>query len=710
MEAKRVETQIGRETLTLETGRMARQAHGSVLVQYADTVVLVTACASPEAVDMGYFPLRVDYREMTYAAGKIPGGFFKREGRPTTKEVLTCRLMDRPIRPLFPDGYMNEVQVIGTVLSADRQNDPDVLSMIGASASLLIAPNIPFSGPTGTVRVGRVNGEWLINPTHAERAESDVDLIVSGTEDAITMIEGCAQEISEAEILEAVKLAEASIAQICRLQKQLAEAAGIDCTTAAAEREPNELLEKLDTEFSDRVYAANGVLGKFERRDALEAVKADIIEKYAAPEGEEGPRARDLSDLFDTLEKKALQKKILTEGIRGDGRKPDEIRTITCEVGVLPRVHGSALFTRGETQALVACTLGTTSDEQRVDGLEEEYKKKFMLHYNFPPFCVGEVKFLRGASRRELGHGHLAETSLQGVLPGGDEFPYTLRLVSDIMESNGSSSMASVCGGTLCLMDAGVPIKRPVAGIAMGMIQGDGKCVILSDIAGEEDHCGCMDLKVTGTENGITAIQMDLKISGITSEELERAFAQAKEGRMHILGEMLKAIAKPREAISEYAPRLLRITINPEKIGMVIGPGGKVIRALQEATGSNIEIEDDGTVTISSLVAEGAEAAKARILAMTEEPEVGRIYEGTVATIKDFGAFVEILPGTDGLVHISEMSDGYVKDVASICAVGDKMRVKLIEVDSQGRIRLSRKAALKEEGKQDEKAEPRKKD
>jgi len=696
METKRVEARIGRHTLSIETGRMAKQANGSVLVRYADTVVLVTACASEGPVDLGYFPLRVDYREMTYAAGKIPGGFFKREGRPTTKEVLTCRLMDRPIRPLFPSGFMNEVQVIGVVLSADRANDPDILSVVGGSAALLLAPDIPFFGPIGAVRVGRVDGNLILNPTHSERVLSDFDIVVAGTDQAVCMIEGDAREVNNDEVMEAVLFGHRAIKDLTRVQRELADAVGAPSRAEAAAEEPNPALPVIEAEYFDRIAAATRGGDKFTRRNALKAIAEEAFARYGAEQTPDGLPESQVKAALEACEKKATRDRILNEGVRSDGRRPEEIRPITCEVGVLPRAHGSALFTRGETQALVACTLGTVSDEQRVDGLEEEYTKKFMLHYNFPPFCVGEVKFLRAPSRREQGHGNLAERSLQSILPPAEEFPYTLRLVSDILESNGSSSMASVCGGTLALMDAGVPIRRPVAGIAMGMVVSEGRTAILSDIQGEEDHYGDMDLKVAGTQRGITGIQMDLKTHGITEHDLAQALEQAREGRLQILRTMLQALDRPRDTISKYAPRLIRIKINPEKIGTVIGPGGKVVRALQEETDSNIEIDDDGTVTISSLSADGAERARQKIEAMTEEVQVGKVYEGTVTTIKDFGAFVEILPNQDGLVHISELSDSYVRDIHSLCKVGDRMLVKVIDIDGQGRIRLSRKAALKE--------------
>ena len=691
----RVETRIGRHMLSIETGKLARQADAAVVVKYGETVVLVTAVSAPPPDWADFFPLRADYREMTYAAGKFPGGFFKREGRLTSKETLTCRLMDRPIRPLFPDGYREDIQMIAVVLSADKKHDPDILAMVGSSAALTLSPAIPFLGPIGAVRIGKVGDEFIINPTHEERSAGTIDLVVAGTEKAVVMIEGEAQGASDEEILEAIGLAQRAIREIIRIQTELVAAVGVK-VPEILQAGPDPLAQELEAKYFDRLVEANRARGKFERRDALKAVADQVVEEYAGQiAAEDGPSESDIRTALEKIEKKAVRHCIL-EGTRSDGRGPTDIRDITSEVAILPRVHGSSLFTRGETQALVTCTLGTVSDEQRVDGLEEEYRKKFMLDYNFPPFCVGEVKPLRGPSRRDYGHGHLAEISLKPVLPTAEEFPYTIRIVSDILESNGSSSMASVCGGTLCLMDAGVPIRDPVAGIAMGLVAEGDQIVILSDIAGEEDYCGDMDLKIAGTRHGITAVQMDLKITGVDEEILARAFEQAREGRLAILREMLLAIDKPRAQISEYAPRLLLIKVNPEKIGLIIGPGGKMVRSIQEETNSTIEIEDDGTITISSLSAEGAEKAKATILAMTEEPEIGKTYLGRVAAVKDFGCFVEILPGRDGLVHVSELSDSFVKDVSSICKVGDEMLVKLISIDDQNRLRLSRKAALKE--------------
>jgi polyribonucleotide nucleotidyltransferase len=699
MDVKSVETKVGQHSMRIETGRVAKQADGAVVVWYADTVVLVTAVASKGPVQSDFFPLRTDYREMTYAAGKFPGGFYKREGRPTIKEILTSRLMDRPIRPLFPDGYMNELQVVSQVLSADRVNDPDVLAMVGASACLVLAENIPFLGPVGAVRVGRVNGELIINPTVEQRVAGDIDIVVSGTETEIVMIEGSAKEVSEQEIIDAIALGHKAVAGIAQLQKELAGICGKKWQPDVKPAEPHPLYATLLKDYYSRVQAANIISGKMNRKKALDTIREEILAKYCAPDTQPQVTTGAMNNLFMEMEHKAVREQIASTGRRSDGRGLTDIRPITCDVGILPRVHGSALFTRGETQALVTCTLGTVTDEQRVDGLGEEYTKKFMLDYNFPPFCVGESRMMRGPGRREIGHGDLAERSLARVMPTEDVFPYTVRIVSDILESNGSSSMASVCGATLAMMDAGVQIVRPVAGIAMGMVKEGDKACILSDILGEEDHCGDMDLKVAGTQNGVTGIQMDLKLGGISHEILVRSFEQAREGRLAILQKMLSAIAQPRAEISRLAPKLVRIKIPPDKIGALIGPGGKNVRKLQEDTKSTIEIEDDGTVTISSESTETTDKARAIIESMFAEPEIGRTYEGPVSTVKDFGCFVEFMPGRDGLVHISELSDTYVKDISSICKVGDIMLVKVIDIDDQGRVRLSRKAALK--GKSD---------
>ena len=697
MESKRVEAQIGGRTLSLETGKIAKQASGAVLVQYGDSVVLVASVDGPLKFEADFFPLRVDYREMTYAAGKFPGGFFKREGRPTQKEILTSRLMDRPIRPLFPDDYREDVMISGHVLAYDRENDPDMLAMIGASASLAIAPRIPFLGPIGAVRVAKVGDELVLNPTVSQLAESTFNIVVAGSENAITMIEGFADEASEDDILKAITFSEGPIKEIVRIQKELVDMLGVTMPELPAPKECP-LLAEVDAKYFDRVMAAHQVIGKFARRDAIAALQAEAVAEYVKEDAQDGPTKGDMGHIFHELERKACRTLIMRDGKREDGRALDTVRPITCEVGLLPMVHGSALFTRGETQALVTCTLGSSMDEQRVDGLEDEIKKKFMLHYNFPGFCVGEAKPPRGPGRREIGHGMLAERSLEAVLPASDVFPYTIRIVSDIMESNGSSSQASVCGGTLCMMDAGVPLRQPVAGVAMGLVSENGETRVLTDICGSEDHFGDMDLKIAGTQNGITGVQMDLKVTGVTEATLREAFEKARDARVHVLRNMLTAIDRPREEVSRYAPRLLLVKLPEDKIGMVIGPGGKTIKGIQESTGASLDIEDDGTLNIACRDAEGAERAREIVLAMIEEPEVGKVYHGKVTGIKDFGAFVEIIPGRDGLVHISEMSDGYVQKVDDICKIGDPMTVKILSVDDQGKIRLSRKAVIQDEG------------
>ncbi len=694
MAIHKVEKSIGNRVLSLESNKLARQADGAVTVKYGDTVVLVTAVAGRER-DIDFFPLTVDYREKTYAAGKFPGGFYKREGRPTAKEILTMRLMDRPIRPLFPMSYRNDVQVMCVVLSVDKENDPDILGMIGASAALSISP-IPFEGPAGSVRVGKVNGEFVLNPTHSELKDSAMDLVLSGTEDGVLMVEAAANEVTEDDILRAMVFAEESVKEIVQLQRELISICGKEKQQVAEIETDEGLYNAVWKEAYDQVKEKSQTPGKQERDRALNEIRNALIEKHCKAEGAE-TKDKDINYIFDQMERKAVREQILNDNKRVDGRGFDEIRPISCEVGVLPMTHGSALFTRGETQALVVATLGTSMDEQKVDGLGEEYSKKFMLHYNFPPFCVGETKNVFGPSRREIGHGNLAERALEVVMPEREDFPYTVRLVSDILESNGSSSMGSVCGGTLCLMDAGVSIKDPVAGIAMGLIKEDDEVYILSDILGTEDHFGDMDFKVAGTQRGITALQMDLKIPWLNEEIMRKALEQAREGRIHILKEMLNVLDKPRAGISDHAPRLLRIKINPDKIGLVIGPGGKNVKKIQEDTGARVEIENDGTVVISSPEADAAEKAKKIIEGMTEEVQVGKIYTGKVSVVKEYGAFVEVLPGQDGLLHISEMSDGYIEKVEDAVKVGQEIEVKVIGIDDQKRIRLSRKAVLKEQ-------------
>lgn len=691
----KVEKLIGKRVLSIEVGKIAKQADGSALVQYGDTMVLAAAVSSPEEKeDADFFPLTIDYREKMYATGKFPGGFFKREGRPTSKEILTMRLIDRPIRPLFPETYLREVQVQSMVLSADKENDPDVLAMIAASAALTVS-SIPFQGPTGSVRVAQIDGSFVINPTHEELTKSTIDLVISGTEEAITMVESSGKEVPEERMVDAIMFGHAFIKEIVQLQKELLVKCRKEKQPIPPLKVDMKLLETIKNKYQAEIGAKNLTPGKEERSNALREIVKRIIAEYCT-DAEGAPTKKAIKAIFERIETTVVREQIINEGKRPDGRGLTGIRPITCEVGLLPRTHGSALFTRGETQALVVTTLGTTSDEQKIDTLEDEYSKKFMLDYNFPPFCVGEVKPLRGPGRREIGHGALAERSLEAVLPAPGKFPYTIRIVSDVMESNGSSSMATVCGGTLSMMDAGVPITEPVAGIAMGLVkEGDSVC-ILSDILGTEDHLGDMDFKVAGTKNGVTALQMDIKISGITEKIMRDALKQAKEGRLLILAELARVIERPREQISVYAPKLVQIKINPEKIGMVIGPGGKNIKKIQEETGAKIEIEDDGTVFISSALATSVDRAKIWIERMTEEVQVGKVYTGKVLSIKEYGAFVEIFPGHDGLVHISEISDTRVEKVEDVVQVGQEIMIKVIGIDDQKRVKLSRKAALKD--------------
>jgi polyribonucleotide nucleotidyltransferase len=677
----------------METGELAKQAAGSCLVQFGETVVLVAAASGPPRPG-DFFPLTCDYRERVAAAGKFPGGFLKREGRPTTKETLTARLMDRPIRPSFPEWFQDEVQIQSFVLAADRQNDPDVLAMNGASAALGLSP-LPFHGPIGSVRLGYIDGSFVPFPSHDELEDSDLDVIVSGTKDAILMIEGFARELPEDVIFEAIVTAHGYIRQICEMQEELAVQAGT-VKASYPVPEPNSLYQTLETNYCEALKQAKRTEGKHARAEAVETLKtralAEIIPDPAAADAIEPGR---FTAAWQALEEHVVRELILS-GTRPDGRDYKSLRPISCKVDLLPRVHGSALFQRGETQALVTVTLGTGRDEQRVDGLVEEYSQKFMLHYYFPPFSVGEVRPIRGPGRREIGHGALAERSIKPVLPPPEDFPYTIRIISDILESNGSSSMASVCGATLGLMAAGVPLTNPVAGISTGLVKQGDRWVLLTDIIGDEDHFGDMDFKIAGTQNGITGIQLDLKIHGISEEIIRATLAQSREARIEILRKMLTAISRPREEISVWAPRLLRTHIDPEKIGLLIGPGGKMIRSIQEATGASIEVEDDGTVTVASNVMEGAKEAMKRIEALTASVEIGRIYDGRVTSVKDFGAFIEILPGKDGLCHISELAEEYVSNVSDVCKVGDELQVKVIAIDDQDRVKLSRKAAIKE--------------
>ncbi|MCA9119847.1 MAG: polyribonucleotide nucleotidyltransferase [Planctomycetales bacterium] len=696
----RVEKQIGKSTLSFETGVLAKQAAGAVLAQYGETVVLVAVASGPPRGGQDFFPLTCDYRERTAAAGKFPGGFIKREGRPSTKETLTARLMDRPIRPLFPKGYFNEVQVQAFVVSSDRQNDSDVIAMNGASAALHVSP-LPFEGPIASVRVGRINGEFVPFPTQEDLEESDLDLIVSGSVDAVLMIEGFAREMPEDDMVNAILYAHDVIRQVCDLQRELAEKVNVqkDPVTIA---EDDGLFGRVKDRFYDEYKAAKQTPGKQARGEACASVKERAISEFIPDPNAEGAICGErFSHVWHDLEERVVRDLIL-QGTRPDGRDNKTLRDIECTVDVLPQVHGSAVFQRGETQSLVTITLGTGKDEQRVDGLFEEYSKKFMLDYNFPSFSVGECRPIRGPGRREIGHGALAERSVKPVIPSPEDFPYTIRVISDILESNGSSSMASVCGATLGLMAAGVPITNPVAGISIGLVkESEDQYVLLTDIIGDEDHFGDMDFKVAGTQDGITGIQLDLKINGISEAIIRGALAQARDTRIEILKKILLTIREPRADISINAPRLLQIKINPEKIGLVIGPGGKMIRAIQEETGTVIEIEEDGTVTVASSNGEWAQAAINKIDALTANVTIGKIYDGKVASIKDFGAFVEILPGRDGLCHISELANGYVGSVSDVCSVGDDMKVYVIDVDEHDRVKLSRRKALEELGIED---------
>jgi len=698
------ETEIGGKKLSIETGRFAKQADGSVMVRYGDTMVLVTAVAADEPREgLDYFPLQVEYREKTSAAGKFPGGFIKREGRPSEKEILSARLIDRPIRPMFPESFVNETQIVVFVLSHDGENDADVLGAVGASAALSIS-NIPFNTPIAEVRVGRVNGEFIVNPTHNQLQESDLELVVAGSADSIMMVEGESKEVSEPELLDALKFAQLEIKKLVDLQVELVKEVG-KTKREVLEDEVDENLKKdvyqlAEDKFKEIVYS---VLTKDERsaknKELGNSVLEALNEKY--PEQEKA-----IKNILHDLEKDLMRERILKEGIRLDGRNTEQVRPISIELGILARTHGSALFTRGETQSLTTLTLGSKNDEQSVDGLFEAYSKRFVLHYNFPPFSVGEVGRMTGVGRREIGHGNLAERALKIMVPKEDDkFPYAVRLISDILESNGSSSMASVCAGSLALMDGGVPIKKSVAGIAMGLIKEGDQYAVLTDILGNEDHLGDMDFKVAGTKDGITAFQMDIKIQGISYEIMEKALYQAKDGRMHILSIMEEAISQPRETLSQFAPRLLTIKVETDQIGMIIGPGGKTIQKMQRDFGVDINIEDDGTITIASPDKDGATGCKEFIKGLTALPEVGKIYDGKVIKIMDFGAFVEILPGKEGLLHISQIDNKRVNKVTDYLKEGDHIKVKLLKTEN-GKFSLSRKVLLNGEGKETaEKAE-----
>ena len=697
----RVEKKIGRQVLSIETGQVAKQAAGAVLIQYGETVVLVAAAHSDPRQGIDFFPLMCDYRERFAAAGKFPGGFLKREGRPSTKEILSARLMDRPIRPLWPDGFMDEVQIQAAVVSSDQENDGDVLAMNGASAALQISP-LPFLGPIASVRVGKVDGELVAFPTNSELEESELDMIVSGSRDQVAMIEGFANEMPEDEMVEAIQFAHSVIRDVIDLMDELEKKVAPEKMEFVAP-EDDGLMDKLSGAYYDEFKTRMQTPGKQERaavvRELADKAMAELIPD---PDADGAICTKRFKTVWHDLEKK-IARDLIIAGTRPDGRDATSLRPIHCETDVLPRVHGSAIFQRGETQALITVTLGTARDEQRVDGLHEEYSKKFMLDYNFPSYSVGECRPIRGPGRREIGHGCLAERSVAPVLPEADDFPYTVRVISDITESNGSSSMGSVCGATLGLMASGVPISNPVAGISVGLVrQSDSEYVLLTDIIGAEDHFGDMDFKIAGTQNGITGIQLDLKITGISDEIIRATLKQSREARIEILRKMLTTIPRPRRETAPTAPRLLRTRIAPDKIGALIGPGGKNIRGIQEATGCVIEVDDDGTVLVAGNDKDSAAEAMKQVEACTATVQIGKIYDGIVSSIKDFGAFVEILPGRDGLCHISELSSGYISSIDKVVNVGDAMKVLVIDVDEHDRVKLSRRQALEELGEEDE--------
>ena len=696
---ERVEIELDGRTISLEAGDLARQAGGSVVVRQGDTMVLVAATMAPkprEGID--FFPLTVDYREKTYAAGKIPGGYLKREARPSDYETLTCRLIDRPLRPLFPDGFRNETQLVCFVVSHDQVNPADIIAMTGASAALMIS-DIPFDNPIAGARIGRVEGNFVFNPTYEESEKSDIQLLMAGTTDGIVMVEAGAKEASEEEMMNALEFGHERIKKLIDLQVQLKERINKEKATVVKEEIDAALVERVNSIACPKLEQAMEITGKQERTNAVSQIKTDL-EAEINPEGEDDLKGT-LGNIFHDAEKNVVRKMILEKKKRVDGRNLNEVRPISIKTGYLPRVHGSSVFTRGETQALVSATLGTNSDEQRLDTLERKGTKHFYLHYNFPAFCTGETKFIGGPGRREIGHGMLAERALESVLPDREKFPYTIRIVSDILESNGSSSMASVCGGALALMDAGVPISNPVAGIAMGLIKEGDQVAILSDILGSEDHLGDMDFKVAGTKNGITALQMDIKIAGLDKSIMEQAMQQAKEGRLHILGEMNKSLDAPRPELSKHAPRIITMKVPTDKIRDIIGPGGKVIRGIIDRCGVSVDIDDSGLVSIASSDQAAADKAIEYIENLIQEAKIGTIYLGKVKKIVDFGAFVEIFPGTDGLVHISQICDRRIQSVSDEIQEGDEIKVKVIDVDQQGKIKLSRKEALKETAAED---------
>ncbi len=687
----KVQAEVGGKTISIETGKIAKQASGSIVIQCGETVVLVTVVGAKEnKPELGFLPLTIEYQEKLASVGRIPGNYFRREiGRPSDHEVLTCRITDRPLRPLFPKGYYSETQVIATVLSADQQNDPDVLALTGASCALTIS-DVPFQGPVAGARVGYVNGDYILNPTNAELVGSTLNMIVACTRNAVVMVEGQADSLSEDEILSAIFFVHEQVQPLIDLQEDLQKSNGTEKRVVD--------LPVVDEELKARVaeVAATGMEKVVTTADKLERGKLsdELLDQVISKIDEEDDRRGEIKEMFSSYKKTVMRSKTVNDEVRIDGRSFDQIREITCEAGYLPRTHGSALFTRGETQALVSATLGSERDKQRVETLTGEVNNRFMLHYNFPPYCVGEARFLRGPSRRDVGHGTLAMRGLQTVLPTEDEFPYSIRVVSEILESNGSSSMATVCGGSMAMMDAGIPIKKPVSGIAMGLIKEGDKVVILSDILGDEDHLGDMEFKVVGTDDGITSLQMDIKIDGVDREIMGKALSQAKAGRLHILEEMKKGIAAAREEIADHAPKYLVHKINPDKIRDIIGPGGKIIKEMSAEYDAKIEVDDSGTVKIFTANGTMAAALLEHIKSITAEAEVGKVYKGKVKTIKDFGAFVEILPGTDGLVHISELDTKRVSKVTDVVQEGEEIEVKVLDVDNRGRIRLSRKALL----------------
>lgn len=691
---KTVSADIGGKLLSIQTGKVAKQASGSVVVQHGETVVLVTVVSAYDLRGTNFLPLSVEYQEKIYAAGRIPGNYFRREiGRPSEKETLTARLIDRPIRPLFPKEYRSEIQVIATVLSMDHQNDPDMLAMVGASAALEIS-DIPFAGPIAGLRVARVDGQLIANPTIDECENSDINIIVAGSKTGVVMVEGGSDRVNETDMLEAIFFGHQQMQPLIDIQVELKEAVGKPKREFIPPEKDSDLVDKLDAEVAGRIRDAVTIPDKIQRNTAMRELKAAICEELGDSFAD---RKSEVYSILGDLQKRICRDLILKEGRRIDNRKFDEVRPITCEAGILPRPHGSALFTRGETQVLGVLTLGSGQDEQRVETLSGEEFRPFMLHYNFPPFSVGEVKRVGSPSRRDIGHGGLSTRAIERILPDKEDFDYTIRLVSEVLESNGSSSMGTVCSGVMALMDGGVPIKEPVSGIAMGLVKEGDQVVILSDILGDEDHTGDMDFKVTGTKTGITALQMDIKIHELSRDIMEKALEQAREGRLHILGKMLEAIENPRDKISPYAPAIITIKINPDKIRDIIGPGGKVIRAMQAETNTRIEIDDSGMVKIAALTKEDGEAATNRVKEIVREPEVGVIYEGTVVKIMDFGAFVNIIPGTDGLCHISQLSPQRVTKVTDVVKEGDTLRVKVLEISRDGKIRLSHKAVLEEE-------------